>query len=397
MKPSKRKRIVLGMDGGLPSRVAASILRNQDFDLLAVHLRCDLAALGLNPATYPSAMGASDLPAIEKFCESLGIPLRMIDVTEEVLAKVHNPFWIATLTGTRFSGAAAWAKEILFPHLERVATARGADQIGTGHFAKRAPDLYRYPEGDFDQSRTLAQLDRALLEKLVLPVGDVSLEMLIRLAREIGAIPKTEAGFSLEAEMRALATARKTRGRWEWTDAQLEAPEVQARAAGDYFAPGPIRGTAEFEVGNHRGIPFYQVGSKAPQSPGHFVLKILPQSRTLLVAAEAGMAVDTIRGTQLVWTDALPHGAHRRRFVTIEKEAAHPRIVRLGPDQTSGTLLTYPGGLAELQLDAPLYAVSPGETLVFFEDSRVLGSLKVIEALRSGTLEKPIEKQGTPA
>jgi len=84
MKPFKKKRVVIGIDAGLPSRVAASVLRNQDFDLMAVHLVCDLAALGSEPETYPSAMGASDLPGIEKFCESLGVPLKTIDVTRSL-------------------------------------------------------------------------------------------------------------------------------------------------------------------------------------------------------------------------------------------------------------------------------------------------------------------------
>jgi tRNA-specific 2-thiouridylase len=379
MKSPKRKRIVIGIDEGLPALVAASILRNQDFDLLAVHLRCDLATLGEDPTSYPSSMGASDLTAIEKFCESLGIPLRTIDVTEETLAKVYNPFWIATLGGGRFGGSATWAREILFPKLEECAASRGAEGLATGHFARLAPELYRYPERAFDQSRIFAFLDRARLERMTLPVGDVSVEMLLRLGREIGVIPKDDHS-SLERDLENFMAARSRRGRWEWAAGQLEDPRVQARAAGDFFRPGPVIGADEVAVGEHRGVPGYQVGSPAPSRPGYFVKSIRSPSSTLLISNEEGMATNHFRVQNVVWSEP-PQGGegHRLRRIQVEKEPRTGSVSKIGPDQASGSLLPYPGGLAEVRLDSALYAISPGETLVFYEESRVLGSAKVAD------------------
>lgn len=397
MKLSKRKRIVFGIDEGLPARVAASILRNQDFDLLVVHLRCDLAAIGEEPDTYPSAMRPSDLPVIEKFCESLGVPLKVIDVTEEVLAKVYSPFWIATLSGTRFEGSGAFAREVLFPHLRAIAEARQADGIATGHFAKVTPEIYRYPEEHLDQSRILARLAPEDLRAAIFPVGDVALEMLLRLAREIGASPKDESPFVFSKAERALAEAREKRGVWEWTDAQLADPRVQSRAAGDYFKPGAIGGSVEFAIGDHRGIPFYQVGSPDPQHAGHYVAEIQSQSRQLLVAAEPDLAVDTLRVHRLVWHETASGGRHRSRRLLVEKEPPNRRVSRLGPSRVPATLIEYPGGFAELRLDSPLFAIGPGETLVFYEESRVLGSALVVDSERRRKGELPIENPASPA
>ncbi|MBS1961479.1 MAG: MnmA/TRMU family protein [Bdellovibrionales bacterium] len=397
MKPSKRKRIVFGIDEGLPARVAASILRNQDFDLLVVHLRCDLAALGEDPETYPAAMRPSDLPAIEKFCESLGVPLKVIDVTEEVLAKVYSPFWIATLSGARFDGAGAFARDILFPHLQAIADARQADAIATGHFAKVTPEIYRYPEESLDQSRILARLAPTQLSRTIFPVGDVALEMLLRLASEIGAAPKEEGPFVFAKAERALVGSREKRGRWEWTDAQLADPRVQARAAGDYFKPGAIGGAVEFAVGEHRGIPFFQVGSPDPQHAGHYVAEVQPQARQLLVATEGDLAVDTLFVHRLVWHERASGGRHRSRRLLVEKESPNSRTARLGPARVPATLFEYPDRFGELRLDSPLYAVAPGETLVFFEESRVLGSAIVVASERRGKGEMPIENPAPPA
>ncbi len=398
MKSSnKRNRVVFGIDEGLPSRVAASILRNQDFDLLALHLYCDLAKLGEDPATYPSAMSASNLPVIEKYCESLGIPLKCIDVTEEVLAKVYTPFWIATLTGRRFAGSAAFARDILFPHLDSVAVNRGAEALATGHFAKRIPELYRYPEVAFDQCRTLARLAAPILAKLSLPVGDVSVEMLMRLAREIGATEKEGGPFTAEHETAALTALRAGRGVWDWTDAQLANERVQDRAAGDYFKPGPLAGDERFAVGHHRGIPFFQVGSRSPEHAGYYVKEIVPQSRTLIVADEAAMMVDTLFVHDLLWSEARAVGIPHTRRVSVEKERPNSRQSAIGPERVGARILEYPGRFAELHLDRPLFGIGPSDVLVFFEESRVLGSALVAEGRKLGHAEMAIEKQGSPA
>jgi len=397
MKPTKRKRIVFGIDEGLPARVAASILRNQDFDLLAVHFHCDLPKLGEDPAVYPSAMRPSDIASLEKFAESLGVPFRAIDVTEEVLAKVYTPFFVATLNGARFAASPAWNREILFPKLVEIADARGAEAFGTGHFAGRAPDLSRYAEEEFDQSRSLARLDQPTLSRLVLPVGEVSVEMLMRLAREIGTSPKDDAPLGPARETEALREARAKRGVWEWTEAQLQDPHLQMRAAGDYFKPGPIGGLNEVAVGEHRGIPYYRVGSPAPFHDGHFVLDIRTQSRTVLIGPPSDLAVDALYVKKLRWANPDPRRAHRERRVIVEKEPPNSLVPACGPARTAGKLLEYPDGLAEIHLDGPLAAVAPGELLVFYEESRVLGSAIVAEVIRARPAEKAIESPASPA
>lgn len=397
MKPSKRKRIVFGIDEGLPARVAASILRNQDFDLLAVHFHCDLPKLGEDPEVYPSAMRPSDIASMEKFSESFGVPFRAIDVTEEVLAKIYTPFFIATLNGARFAAGPAWNREILFPKLREFADARGAETFGTGHFAGRTPDLIRYADEEFDQSRSLARLDRATLSRLELPVGEVSVEMLMRLAREIGAVPREEVPFTPAREAEALREARATRGVWEWTAAQLRDPRLHVRAAGDFFKPGPIGGLNEVAVGEHRGVPFYRVGSPAPFHDGHFVLGIRTQSRALLIGSASDLAVEAVYVKKLRWTNPDPRRAHREKRVMVEKEPPNRLVPACGPARIGGKLLEYPDGPGEVRLDAPLYAVAPGEMLVFYEECRLLGSAIVAEGVPARPTEKGIESRVSPA
>jgi tRNA-uridine 2-sulfurtransferase len=387
MSSVKKGRIVFGMDDRFPSRVAASILRNQGFDLLAVHLQFDLEAHGEDPSTYPTALHKRDVAPIEKFCESLGVPLKIIDVTEESLALVYNPYWIATLSGKRYAADAAWAKEILFPHLEAIAKQRGAESIATGHFARKSPELYRYSEPEFDQSRILARLDASTLSQLVLPVGEVSLDMLLRLAVEIGAISKSESGE--KHDVSKLSEDRKLRGRWEWSHELLSNPAVQARSAGEYFSPGPMSGSVDFNVAEHRGIPFHQIGT--PVKPGVYVGEIHPVTRAITVGPESNLSSSGVRVSGLTWCEKDLKDRHRTRALTVEREPGNALRPGIGPVSVPGHLLEYPGGLAEITFEASLFGLAPGETLVFYEESRVLGSALVVETLRGNVPEKAIE------
>jgi hypothetical protein len=64
-------------------------------------------------------------------------------------------------------------------------------------------------------------------------------------------------------------------------------------------------------------------------------------------------------------------------------------------------LLEYPDRIAEVRLDEPLFAIAPGEVVLFFEESRVLGSAVVSETEPAGASGSParnaIEKPASPA
>jgi tRNA-specific 2-thiouridylase len=389
MKPSKRKRIVLGIDDRIPSKIAASILRNQDFDLVAVHLRIDV---GADQELYPTAFRRMNLEAIEAACVSLGIPLKTIDVTEETIANVFEPYWVATLGGRADSPSSRWLRDIMLPNLRKVAAQFGADAIATGHFARLMGRVLRYVDPMLDQSLGFATIDEATLKALTLPLGEVSPEMVVRLARELGTIPKVEEDYDGSRGLEALVADFHGRGSWRWEKSLLADPRVQVKAAGDFFKPGPVRSVEEFSMEDHAGIAFHPIGSRAPHKEDQFVIDIQPQSRTVIIGHESHLARGGAYVKELNWTEALKDRARERtvlvRPLPSGNEPENSWLSR-HPEPVSTRVWEYPGGLAEVRFESPLSGLAVGQTLVFLERSQVLGSAIIVETRPP---EKPVEK-----
>jgi tRNA-specific 2-thiouridylase len=389
MKPSKRKRIVLGIDDRIPSKIAASILRNQDFELVGVHLRIDL---GAEEELYPTAFRRTNLETIEAACGSLGIPLKTIDVTDEVVGNVFEPYWMATLGGRADSPSSRWLRDILLPNLRKVATQFGTESIATGHFARLMGRVLRYVDPSLDQSLGFATIDEATLKALTLPLGEVSPDMLVRLARELGAIPKVEDDYDGSQGLEALIADLRGRGNWRWEKTLLSDPRLQAKAAGDFFKPGPVRSVEEFSMADHSGIAFHPIGSQAPEKLDQFVIDILPQSRTVIIGHETHLARGGAFVKGLSWTEKLKGRARERKILMRPLPSGNqPEESWLSRNLEPVTtrVWEYPGGLAEVHFETPLSGIAVGQTLVFLEESQVLGSATVVETQAP---EKWVEK-----
>ncbi len=408
MKSSKRVRVIAAIDENIFSQVAASILRNQDYDLVAIYLLIDLEKLGLNSSTFPSAMRKSNLTKIEKFCSGIDVPLRVIDVTEDVIAKVYDPFWMARLTGAPSAPRLDWVSGFLIPKLAELAKDFRAESFCTGHLARKLDEkpggILRYSDDTdpyLDQSESFSRLkadsSSDVLDRLILPLGEVSLDRIAHLAQEMGLLKKPvlieddDEAEKIDPDLIAMADLLeeyRTRGRWEFTEAQLSSPELQARAPGDYFNRGPIRSTDEVTVEEHKGIPFYQRGDSAPEFHEQVVLDILLQSKTIIIGPKKNGAIGRAFLQNILWNLAPKNPIH-----------AFPIIVSIFGERkwVEATLTLYPGGLGDLKLRSPLYGTARGTTLVFYEGSRVIGSAKIAETPKELSREIPIEMTADPA
>lgn len=391
MKSSKRSRIIAAIDDSIFSQVAASILRNQDYDLIAVHFGIDLEKLGLNPAEFPTALRKSNLAQIEKFCLGIDVPLRVIDVTEEVLAQVYDPFWMATLTGAPSAPTLDWVSGTLIPKLFHLARDYKAEFFSTGHLATKREEkpagILRYLDPALDQSGSFSRLHSYLtpdiLGRLILPLGEVSLDRLARLAQEMGLLKKTPDDVGGKLGLAELLLNHEARGRWHFPRSLLQNPKVQARAPDDYFTPGPVRIHEDLSLSEHPGIPFFKVGDALAEFPDQVVVEIRNPSRTLIIGAPSRLEGRRVFVQDLVWNIRPKSGLHH---VKLQVEAFDSRHV------SSGALTHYPGGLGELHLDPPLPGLCPGKNLTFYDGAWILGAGKIAEIKAELEPQIPIEK-----
>lgn len=394
MKSSKRVRIIAAVDEGIFSQVAASILRNQDYDLIAVHFYIDLEKLGMNPSEFPAALQKSNLTQIEKFCAGIDVPLRVIDITEEVLAKVYDPFWMATLTGAPSAPTLDWVSGFLIPKLSTLARDYKADFFSTGHLARKHDEkqggVLRYLDPLLDQSASFSRLHSYLspeiLSRLILPLGEVSLDRLARLAQEMGLLkkPNREADEpETPSGLEELLLNHEHRRRWLFTPTLLQNPGVHARAPGDFFKPGPIQSHEEPGLPDHPGIPFFKVGDALAEYPGQVVLEVRNPSRTLVIGPALKLLARRAFIQDLVW-NVRPKSSVNNLKLQVEAFGSNP----IG----EGSLMLYPGNLGELSLTAPLPGLYAGRWLTFYDGAWILGAGKVSEVRGDFEAQFQIEK-----
>jgi tRNA-specific 2-thiouridylase len=178
--------VVLGLSSGVDSSVAAWLLRQQGYNVIGVTLA--LAEPGSSEQTKsccsPTLMGKA-----KAIADHLGIPHYSVDKIEEFRGKVVDYFVSEYAVGRTPNPCAKCNARLRFGALLAVAERLGASALATGHYARLTGDPRRLSRGldrQKDQSYVLAEVDPALLERCIFPLGEMTKPQVRRIAADIG-------------------------------------------------------------------------------------------------------------------------------------------------------------------------------------------------------------------
>ncbi|GAA1341945.1 tRNA 2-thiouridine(34) synthase MnmA [Arthrobacter roseus] len=359
-------KVLAAMSGGVDSAVAAARAVDAGHEVVGVHL-----ALSRMPGTLRT--GSRGCCTIEdssdawRACEKLGIPYYVWDFSERFKEDVVDDFIAEYAAGRTPNPCMRCNERIKFAALLEKALALGFDAVCTGHYAKVLenadgdPELHRAADWAKDQSYVLGVLTHEQLKHSMFPLAETP----------------SKAEVRAEAERRGLSVAKKpdshdicfipdgdTRG---WLEERIEMSEgdiVDAEGA----TIGRHGGANAFTVGQRKGL---QLGRPAADGKPRFVLEIRPKENKVVVGPERMLAVDRMKGIKVSWCGKpIAEVDSGTEFDCMAQVRAHGDPV----DARARVIAGEDGSpLLVVDLLEPMRGVAPGQTVVLYQGTRVLG------------------------
>ena len=353
-----KKRIVVGMSGGVDSSVAAALLVEQGYEVVGITMRVAPSPTGAEGASrFGSCCGTEATDDAREVARALGIRHYLLNMEDEFEQKVIGGFVAAYGAGRTPVPCVACNSELKFGSLLGRARAWDADAVATGHYARIARDpatgrhlLLRAADSRKDQTDFLWPLSQAQLAAARFPVGALTKDEVRATARRLG-----------------LVTADKPESQEICFVPDDDYRGFLRRRAPEMFRPGAIVDRQGSVVGTHGGIAAYTVGQRRGLG--------LASGRPLYVV-DLDSGRNTVRVGDATELDRDRLVAEAVNFIACEPPRAALRVeakIRHGHRPAAAIVRALEGGRAEVVFDTPQRAASPGQSVVFYDGDVVVG------------------------
>ena len=186
-----KKRVVVGLSGGVDSSVAAYLLQQQGYEVIGLFMKNwhDDSVTISNECPWLEDSNDALLVA-----EKLGIPFQTVDLSEQYQEKIVDYMFSEYEKGRTPNPDVLCNREIKFAVFLEIALSLGADYVATGHYCqKRTTEiegklLYHLIAGadnNKDQSYFLCQLSQEQLAKSLFPIGALTKPQVREIAAEM--------------------------------------------------------------------------------------------------------------------------------------------------------------------------------------------------------------------
>ena len=340
------------MSGGVDSSVAAALLVERGFDVVGATMKLfsDGSAVPDRPCCSLDSVNDA-----RRVCERLGIPHYVLNMESRFGHDVMDDFVAEYVAGRTPIPCVQCNTFTKFRDLVTTANKIDAQWIATGHYARVADgELLRGRDDGKDQTYFLWGIDRAVISRMILPVGDMTKAETRAIAARIGLSMVANKADSQEI-------CFVPDGDYVKVIAQRAGPDSPA------LQPGPIVHSDGRTLGEHGGYARFTVGQRRGLPGGFvdplFVIAIRPSDRAVIVGPREELLGSSVVATGVNWLVETP---------PLSGDAVEVRIRHRSP-LARGVVLRTGGGLIEIALDEPIAAISPGQSLVIYNGERLLG------------------------
>ncbi|HBO38933.1 MAG TPA: tRNA 2-thiouridine(34) synthase MnmA [Pasteurellaceae bacterium] len=354
---NSKKKVIVGMSGGVDSSVSAFILQQQGYQVEGLFMKNWEED---DDTDYCTA--AADLADAQAVCDNLNIRLHKINFAAEYWDNVFEHFLSEYKAGRTPNPDILCNKEIKFKaFLDYAVEDLGADYIATGHYVRRRDvngqsQLLRGLDNNKDQSYFLYTLSKDQVARSLFPVGDIEKPMVRRIAEDLGLITakkKDSTGICFIGE-------RKFK---DFLSRYLPA------------LPGDIKTMDGEIIGRHQGLMYHTLGQrkglgiggiKGKDENAWYVAEKDLVNNVLIVAQghdNSALLSSGLIAQQLHWVDRNPLRHPLRCTVKT----------RYRQTDIPCTVTPINDDFIEVRFDDPQIAVTPGQSAVFYQGDVCLG------------------------
>jgi tRNA-uridine 2-sulfurtransferase len=366
-----KKRVLLGMSGGVDSSVAGYLLREQGYDVVGVTMKVwpqDCISRAEDKCCGPQAV--ADARGV---AHSLGFPHYVVDEADQFERLVIDYFSSEYQAGRTPNPCVMCNEKLKFGNLWNKAEALGCDYIATGHYAiiEHHPDravLRKGIDPRKDQSYFMFSLRQSQLRRALTPLGGMSKPAIREIARSLGLkiadkADSQEICFVPGNDYKAFL--RSHLGQEEF------------HAGGIYDLEGNF-------LGEHGGIEMFTIGQRKGLPGGstqpRYVVDLDPETNRVLVGSADDLVSDDFEIDRVNWIAVAGIGDPGRDYASSSAGITDPGHtfeatvkIRYSHPGTRASVSVLDNGRARVQLHEPQKAVTPGQAAVIYDGDLVVG------------------------
>jgi tRNA-specific 2-thiouridylase len=348
------KKVMVAMSGGVDSSVAAMLLTDEGYNVSGVTMCLGIAA----EEDSARCCGATAIDDAKRVCDRLKIPHYVFDYAGELEDKVIAKFISEYKKGRTPNPCVECNRYLKFGSLLEKAKVLGFDFLATGHYAaiernKEGYCLKRAKDRKKDQTYFLYPMPYEGLENVLFPLAPLTKDEVRAIAKK-ASLPVAE---KQESQDICFVTQKN------YQEFLLE--RVQK------LNPGPIVDIQGKILGRHRGIIFHTIGQRGGLGISHatplYVVSIDPDENRIVVGEKKDlMAKGLVAGDMNMLVQSWPGQVYakiryRKKEALCEVTAANGRLKVIFAEEQE--------------------AITPGQSVVFYENDRVLGGGVIEEVL----------------